>query len=80
MLDQVGLLLGGEGKVQESFGLVMESYTKAVSELIGDANGWLDWFWLENDLGRRGLHVLDEGAKRSISTVDDLVWLVGVTA
>ena len=27
-------------------------YTKTVSDLIGDTD-WLDWYWLENDMGAR---------------------------
>ena len=29
-------------------------YTKAVADLVGDSGDWLEWYWLENDMGARG--------------------------
>ncbi len=34
-----------------------DAYTKTLAALIGDKGDWLDWFHLENDMGRKGLEV-----------------------
>lgn len=34
---------------------IAEAYTNAISELVGDTNKWLMWFWLENDMGAKSL-------------------------
>lgn len=32
-----------------------QAYTDAVSKLVGDECGWLDWYSCENDMGKKGL-------------------------
>jgi len=32
---------------------MMELYTKAVAKIVGDEDGWLQWFWLECDMCRK---------------------------
>ena len=51
-LDEFLALVGVEGKIQHAFYNLKEEYTKTVSKLIGDWEGWLDWYDLENGMGK----------------------------
>lgn len=55
-------------------------YTKSLGLLLGDPFGSLEWFWLENQMGGRGHVAGVEGDMREINTVEDLLWLIDVTA
>ena len=37
---------------------------------------WLDWFWLENDMGAKGLKVKKDNDEREIKTLEDLLWAI----
>jgi hypothetical protein len=56
----------------------MQSYVAALSEILGDdENYWLDWYMVENDMGRLGLQAGNEAiGTRAIRTLEDLVWLI----
>jgi len=32
---------------------VFEQYTAVLSQLVGDSFDWLNWYWLENNMGRK---------------------------
>lgn len=52
------------------------AYSRALDEAYG-IGGWLDWWWLECDLGARPMRAGLKGEQlRNISTPDDLVRLV----
>ncbi len=55
-------------------------YTKAVGKLVGDKADWLDWYASENDFGRKHMEAGPTGSTRPISALDDLVWVMEVTA
>lgn len=57
---------------------VFDGYTGAVSKLIGDAHGWLNWFQHENNMGTKGLEAGFDGDLRAIRSVNDLLWLIEV--
>ena len=42
---------------------VWSAYTVAVSELVGDANEWLNWYQYECDMGREPKEVKSLGGK-----------------
>jgi hypothetical protein len=55
----------------------IKPYTSALSELLEDHYGWLDWYMLENDMGNSKL---EAGSKmqemRPVSNLEDLLWLI----
>lgn len=55
------------------------TYTKLISELIGDNNEWVDWFVYENDFGKKEMEF---GYKDSITckikSIDDFIKLMEI--
>ncbi|MXS85325.1 hypothetical protein ABO04_05170 [Nitrosomonas sp. HPC101] len=54
-------------------------YTRSVARLVGDDNEWLDWYWLEVDMGSKEHNTvtLNNGDDvRNIKTTDDLAQLI----
>lgn len=80
ILDKITALFGYGSEATEGVGQLMESYTESVSRSIGDKFGTLEWFWLENDMGKNGHHAGVAGNLRPIRNLDDLIWLVEVNA
>lgn len=64
-----------EAPILEAMVLLFDSYTDTLAELLG-AGDWLQWFWIENDGGAKGLQAGYDGDLREIRTLDDLCWLV----
>ena len=59
---------------------LMDAYTKAVAQLVGDQAEWLSWHWSDNEWGEKSLEAGPTENMRQIKTLDDLVWLIEVTA
>jgi hypothetical protein len=57
---------------------VFEKYTKATAKLIGDADGWLDWYMYENDMGNMAMEAKAASWKRKkkIKNIGDLCRLI----
>jgi len=54
-----------------------DSYTAAVSTLVGDDFGWITWFIHENDYGKRKHEAKpSKGRTRKIRTVENLVDII----
>ncbi len=68
--------LDPDGPTCTVFYELQNSLTLATAELVGDAENWLDWYWMENDMGRKGYPAGPVGATRPIETLDDLLWLI----
>jgi hypothetical protein len=41
-----------ESPLFDAIGQLKSSYTNAVAQLVGDDREWLEWWWLDCDLGR----------------------------
>lgn len=50
--------------------------TVITAAYVGDRDGWLDWFWTENDMGRKGAEAGPTDDMRPIKTLADLRWLL----
>ena len=50
-------------------------YTEMLERVLGDKNGTLVWYWLENKMGKGGLKAGVNGAMRSMEGLKDLAWL-----
>ena len=60
----------------DAMDLVFSAYTRTLAELLGDDPGHLDWFWIENDMGKAELDAGYDDDIRPIKSLDDLVWLI----
>ena len=67
-----------EAPLEDAVFKMFDSYTEALSKLVGDDNGWLAWFMWENEGGALGMKAKPGTGKRerSIRTVSDLVRLL----
>lgn len=54
------------------------TYTKTLSALIGDTGEWLDWYWLENYMGKREMEAKASNwnKMRKIKNLNDLCKLI----
>lgn len=64
----------------EAVWAAFSGYTEALELALGDPFDSLKWHWLENQMGDRGHVAGIEGDMREINTVEDLLWLIEVTA
>ena len=72
-LDEFISMVGVEGKIQGAFYTLKDEYTRAVSKRIGDVDEWLDWYELENGMGKsEGLVTGIKGVDR-VKNIEDLL-------
>jgi hypothetical protein len=69
-----------EGPVTTALWITQDALTKATAELVGDHAEWLNWFAADNELGAKGMEAGPDGQLRSIKTLEDLLWVIEVTA
>lgn len=74
------LKLCGEDPITNTVWQLQTDLTRAYAALIDDAFESLSWFACENDMGRKGMEAGVAGEMRPIRTVEDLLWLIEVTA
>ena len=74
------LKLCGEDPITNTVWQLQTDLTRAYAALIDDAFESLSWFACENDMGRKGMEAGVAGEMRPILTVEDLLWLIEVTA
>lgn len=67
----------GESSLCSSIMESLDVQTKAFSLLVGDKHDWLGWYWLENDLGGRGLEAGYKDDMFPIRSVYDLLKIIG---
>lgn len=52
-------------------------YTKAIAALVGDDEGWLDWFSNENDFGEEALVATKKCGKLiKVISIDDILQFI----
>lgn len=74
------LKLCGEDPITNTVWQLQTDLTRAYAALLDDAFESLAWFAYENDMGRNGMQAGAAGEMRPIRTVEDLLWLIEVTA
>ena len=79
-LDKVNSAVGlvPEGDLSHACSCMMSALTLTTAELVNDEAECLEWYWLENEMGKRGFAAGPDGKERPICGVDDLFWLMGV--
>lgn len=56
------------------------SLTVMTAAYVNDRCNWLEWFWIENDMGAKGMEAGPTGDVRPIKTLADLRWLLEPSA
>ncbi len=83
--DAVDKLLGGlettiglnyGGPLFETVWKLFDSYTHTLAVEVGDFDGWLEWFFSENDMGAKAMAAGFDKQVRKIKTLDDLYGLL----
>ena len=67
-----------EGGLITTFAALEKALTEATAELLKDRAAWLYWYWLDNDMGARGLEAGPRGQLREIRCLEDLLWVIEV--
>lgn len=74
------LKLCGEDPITNTVWQLQSDLTRAYASLLDDAFESLAWYAGENDMGRNGMQAGAAGETRPIRTLEDLLWLIEVTA
>lgn len=74
------LQLQPESPVCDTVWRLQSALTAATADLVGDCGEWLNWYALENDMGRKGMEAGPAGQLREIRTIGDLLWVMEVKA
>jgi hypothetical protein len=75
-------LTGGltDSPLGDAMWLLWDAYTNQVAERVGDTYGWLSWYQLENDMGKRKHEAGPTDRMRKIKSLRDLLWVIEATA
>jgi hypothetical protein len=77
--DELGKLFDGvTGPLFDAAWRTFENYTKLISALLGDEFKTLEWFWMENEFGKKEMSAGIKGDMRNIATFEDLLWMIEV--
>ena len=74
------LRLDPENRVCQAVWRTQEVLTATTSDLVDDKEDWLHWYWLDNEMGRKGLEAGSKAEKRPIKTIEDLIWVMEAAA
>jgi len=55
-----------------------EDHTKVVAQLVGDREGWIEWYVRENECGAKGMAAGYDGVVMPVKTLSDLVRLIEI--
>lgn len=77
MMDGIKATIGIDGPLFDCVWAMFYAYTESLCVALGDGlNGWLPWFYMENDMGRSGLSAGHDGKTKPIKTVNQLYALI----
>ena len=74
------LKLCGEDPITNTVWQLQTDLTRAYAALLDDALESLAWYAAENDMGAKGMEAGSGSDVRKIRTVEDLLWLIEVSA
>jgi hypothetical protein len=62
----------------EAVSFLMSAYTESVGLAIDDQADWLNWYWMENGLGKKAMPAARDHKRplKKIKGLDDLLWLL----
>ena len=74
IVDAIGL--EPDGALFELVTDLQIEMTEITSFAVGDTEQWLDWYWLENDMGNKGMEAGYDGNLKKIRFLDELLELI----
>ena len=54
-----------------------DKYSEMLERVLGDGNQTLRWFWLDNEMGKKGLGAIVDGVEKKVEGLKELLWLIG---
>ena len=81
-LDAIATALGlaPESPICTMVHNLQNALTDATAKLVEDPEKWLEWFWHENNMGRKNMGVGTAEGVCTIKTLDDLILVMGLRA
>lgn len=78
MMDGIKASIGLDpsGPLFDSVWSLFDGYTNALAAQIGDDGDWLPWFYMENDMGAKGMAAGYDGKLHKIKSLADLYRLI----
>ena len=79
MMDGIQECIGLDpnGPLFNAVWAMFDAYTESLGVALGDGlNGWLPWFYMENDMGRNGFDAGYDGKTKPIKTIEHLYALI----
>lgn len=67
--------IGPDSPIREVYWRCFEKYTHVLGRLLGDSPGpdsWLEWYWLENEMGVKGHDAGYDGDMQPVEQLQDL--------
>ncbi len=74
----MAMTAGVDGPLFQAIGQLMDDYTAAIAEIVGDEFDWLDWWQQECDYGKRPKEASAsaDDPLHLITTIEDLARLI----
>lgn len=73
---KISIGLDPNGPMFETVWRLFAAYTDTLSVEIGDFCGWLEWFYLENEMGEKCMAAGYDGKVKPIKTLEHLYGLI----
>jgi hypothetical protein len=74
---QVTLQPGADSPFISRLDILKIEYTRAVANLVDDTGDWLEWYWLENNMGAKGLPASrKQGKMKPVTSIRQLLVLI----
>lgn len=82
LIEPVTQVLGlsVESPIHQAVWALQDAYEKAVGRLVGDGCEWLGWYAHEDDFGRKAMEAGPKETMRPIANIEDLIWVIEVSA
>ena len=68
--------LDPNGPMFETVWALFDAYTSTLSVEVGDFDGWLEWYYIENDMGANEMQAGYDKQLIAIQSLDDLYRLI----
>ena len=65
-----------EGPLCEMVWNAQSALTSMAAASLGDEEGWLAWYWLENDMGKKEMKAGYDGNLKKVKSLQDLMELI----
>lgn len=78
LLDSIGSIFSfcPESPFFDLYGKMIDNQIRLIAKIIGDEYDYLNWFFFENDLGKKSFEVTFEGKSIQVKDVDSLLEVI----